>query len=166
MNDESAGLIGKLAQKLKERGIFMCTAESCTGGLIAAMCTDLAGSSEWFKGGVVSYSNELKERLLGVPGDVLDAHGAVSIPVVEAMAAGALGACAAQASVAVSGVAGPGGGSPEKPVGTVCIAAALRGPQGKSIAVTSRRFLFEGKRAEVREAAAKQSLEMLLELLN
>lgn len=162
----SALLIGSLAEKLKGRGLFMCTAESCTGGLVAAMCTDVAGSSEWFKGGVVSYSNEMKERLLGVPGGVLAENGAVSIPVVEAMAVGALALCGAEASVAVSGIAGPGGGSPEKPVGTVCIAAALRGGQNKSAALVSERFLFAGGRAAVRGASAAKALEMLLGLLD
>lgn len=167
MNDDaSALLIGSLAAKLKGSGLFMCTAESCTGGLVAAMCTDAAGSSEWFKGGVVSYSNEMKERLLGVPGGVLAENGAVSIPVVEAMAVGALALCGAEAAVAVSGIAGPGGGSPEKPVGTVCIAAALRGGQNKSAALVSKRFLFAGGRAAVRGASAVKALEMLLGLLD
>lgn len=163
--DDNAELIGNLAQKLKDRGLFMCTAESCTGGLIAAMCTNLAGSSEWFTGGVVSYTNEMKEQVLGVPHDVLAAHGAVSIPVVEAMAVGALGICKAQASVAVSGVAGPNGGSPEKPVGTVCIAAALRGHNGKTITLTSERFRFDGGRSQVRSGTAVKALEMLMGLL-
>ena len=163
--NESAGLIGNLAQKLKDRGLFMCTAESCTGGLIAAMCTNLAGSSDWFNGGVVSYTNKMKEQVLGVPRDVLAANGAVSIPVVEAMAVGALALCKAQASVAVSGVAGPSGGSPEKPVGTVCIAAALRGHNGKTITLTSERFRFDGNRSQVRLSTAVKALEMLLSLL-
>lgn len=163
--DESAELIGKLAQKLKARGLFMCTAESCTGGLIAATCTGLAGSSEWFKGGVVSYSDAMKEHVLGVPGETLAASGAVSIPVVEGMAVGALGVCSAQAAIAVSGVAGPGGGGPDKPVGTVCIAVALREPQGKILTITSERFLFGGERAQVREATTVKGLEMLLGLL-
>lgn len=160
-----AGLIGQLAQTLKGRGLFMCTAESCTGGLIAAACTSRAGSSEWFKGGIVSYSNEMKERVLGVPPEVLAEHGAVSIPVVRAMAEGALAACGADCSVAVSGIAGPGGGSAEKPVGTVCIAAAVQGRTGEEAARRSEVFLFTGGRAAVREAAAEQALKMLLDLL-
>lgn len=187
--EESANLIDTLAQKLKERSLFMCTAESCTGGLIAAMCTSRAGSSEWFNGGITSYSNDMKQRLLGVPADVLEAHGAVSIATVEHMARGALAACAAQCSIAVSGVAGPGGGSAEKPVGTVCIAVALEaggntGAQplnqtsdparnqtfmpvlSQTSSLASHTFSFNGTRDEIRCAAAIKGLEMLMRLLN
>ena len=157
-------LIGKLAQELKDRELFMCTAESCTGGLIAAACTGLAGSSEWFKGGIVSYSNEMKMQVLGVPQAMLEQNGAVSIPVVEAMAVGALEACEAQAAIAVSGVAGPGGGSPEKPVGTVCIGIALQTAPDTPTAMRSERFLFRGNRDAVREQAVRQGLLMLRDL--
>ena len=111
-----------LAQQLLARHWMMATAESCTGGLIAAACTDLAGSSAWFERGLVTYSNEAKTELLGVPAELIAQHGAVSEAVARAMAAGALARSQAQVAVAVTGVAGPGGGSASKPVGTVWLA--------------------------------------------
>lgn len=165
--DKSEKLIGHLAKELKKRDLFMCTAESCTGGLIAELCTSRAGSSEWFKGAVVSYSNEMKVNILGVAVETLQEHGAVSIPVVQAMAEGALTACGADCAVAASGIAGPDGGSAEKPVGTVCIAAALKksGEAAHVTLVDSNSFVFSGNRAAVREQAALKALEMLLDLL-
>ena len=111
-----------LAAALVARRWRLATAESCTGGLIAAACTSLAGSSDWFEAGWVTYSNAAKHADLGVPTATLAAHGAVSAEVVEAMARGALARSGAQLSVAVSGIAGPGGGTPAKPVGTVWVA--------------------------------------------
>ena len=108
-----------LAARLLAKGQMLATAESCTGGMIAAACTDLAGSSAWFERGFVSYSNEAKTELLGVPAALIAEHGAVSEPVVRAMAQGALQHSRAQVAVAVTGVAGPGGGSDSKPVGSV-----------------------------------------------
>lgn len=125
MNDIDADLAA-LAASLKSRGWMLASAESCTGGLIAAACTSLAGSSDWFDRGVVSYSNEAKTELLGVPPELIAQHGAVSAEVVRAMADGMLARSRAQLSVAVTGVAGPGGGSPAKPVGTVWVAIASR----------------------------------------
>lgn len=156
-------LIDNLARELKSKKLFMCTAESCTGGLIAASCTGRSGSSEWFKGGIVSYSNEMKMHLLGVPEKTLVEHGAVSIPVVEAMAAGALKACEAQAAIAVSGIAGPSGGSAEKPVGTVCIAVAVQA--GSQLTVSSQTQLFKGQRGDVREQAVLHGIMALRDLL-
>ena len=118
--------IGKVAVSLSRAGYFLATAESCTGGMIAAACTDVAGSSAWFKGGVVAYANEVKEHVLDVPARILEEHGAVSAPTVEQMALGVLRVCDAEAAIAVSGIAGPGGGTREKPVGTVWIALALQ----------------------------------------
>lgn len=161
MNLDDNELVGNLPQKLKAAGLAMCTAESCTGGLIAAVCTSLPGSSAWFNGGIVSYTDAMKERILQVPANVLAEHGAVSIPVVEYMAAGALAACLADCSVAVSGIAGPDGGSAEKPVGTVCIAAALKKTGGRTTLVNSKKFLFAGGREAIREAAAAAALNML-----
>ncbi|MBF9266417.1 CinA family protein, partial [Acidovorax cattleyae] len=111
--------IAFLAQALAERGWMMATAESCTGGMIAGACTDLAGSSQWFERGFVTYSNTAKTELLGVPAALIDTHGAVSEPVARAMAEGALRHSRAHAALSVTGVAGPGGGSVAKPVGTV-----------------------------------------------
>ena len=157
--DRVSSLIDTLSEKLMARNMLLGTAESCTGGLIAALCTAVPGSSRWFAGGVVSYANSVKSGLLGVDPALLATHGAVSGPVVEAMAKGALDALGVDASLAVSGVAGPDGGSADKPVGTVWVAAGL------STRVTARRHLFPGDRDEVRLAAALAALESVAELL-
>ena len=149
---ETLTLLQEVAKALRARGEMMCTAESCTGGLIAARCTDLAGSSEWFERGFVTYSNAAKQELLNVPGEVLAVHGAVSEPVARAMAQGALQHAKAQWAVAVTGVAGPSGGSVDKPVGTVWIAWA--GPN----CLDSSCFLFEGDRQQVRQQTVDQAL--------
>ena len=115
-------LLAALASTLQTRGWMLTTAESCTGGLIAAACTEQAGSSLWFERGFVSYSNAAKTELLGVPAALITQHGAVSEAVARAMAEGALAHSAAQVSIAVTGVAGPSGGSADKPVGTVWLA--------------------------------------------
>ena len=112
-------LVQQIADLLQQRHWMLATAESCTGGMIAAACTDVAGSSAWFERGFVTYSNEAKTDLLGVDASLIATQGAVSQAVVEAMAAGAVARSKAQVSVAVTGVAGPGGGTPDKPVGTV-----------------------------------------------
>lgn len=157
-------LVAPLADGLRARGAMIATAESCTGGLIAGACTDLAGSSDWFERGVVSYSNAAKTELLGVPAALIETHGAVSEPVARAMAAGALGRSQAQLSVAVTGVAGPGGGSVAKPVGTVWLAWAWRDAAG---AVTTDALLqhFDGDRAAVRLATVAGALQGLIERL-
>jgi nicotinamide-nucleotide amidase len=137
----------------------MATAESCTGGLIAAACTDLAGSSNWFERGFVTYSNAAKTELLGVDAELIECHGAVSQAVARAMAQGAVAHSHAQAAVAVTGVAGPGGGSPGKPVGTVWFGWATPGGT-----VTEMKH-FDGDRAAVRQATVAHALARLLELL-
>lgn len=116
-----------LGRRLAAAGLKIVTAESCTGGLAAKLLTDTPGSSAWMEAGFVAYSNEAKERLLGVPGDVIRAHGAVSEPVALAMLSGALERCSAQVGLSITGIAGPEGGTAEKPVGTVCIAWGMRG---------------------------------------
>jgi nicotinamide-nucleotide amidase len=146
-----------LARLLLKNGWLMATAESCTGGLIAATCTELPGSSNWFERGFVSYSNAAKCELLGVDAALIDAHGAVSEPVVRAMAVGALAHSRAQVAVAVTGVAGPSGGSAAKPVGTVWLAWAT--PTG----VTSEGQHFAGDRAAVRRATVQHALARLAE---
>ncbi|HEY9101890.1 nicotinamide-nucleotide amidohydrolase family protein, partial [Chitinimonas sp.] len=123
----SQPLAEQLGKALLARGWRVTAAESCTGGGIASAITDIAGSSGWFDMGWVTYSNEAKQRLLGVAPTTLAEHGAVSEPVVREMALGALQAAGADLAVAVSGVAGPSGGTPAKPVGTVCLAIALAG---------------------------------------
>ena len=117
--------VSKLAQILLSRKISICTAESCTGGMVAAALTDLSGSSNWFERGFITYSNESKNQHLGVPMDLIQTHGAVSVSVATEMARGAIVHSNAQASLAITGVAGPTGGSLEKPVGFVCFAWAL-----------------------------------------
>ena len=149
-----------LAAKLQARGYQLATAESCTGGLIAATCTSLSGSSLWFERGWVTYSNQAKTTELGVDSELISQHGAVSEAVARAMACGALQHANAQVSVAVTGVAGPTGGSPDKPVGTVWLAWGL--PQG----VVSERRVFSGDRDAVRQATVLYALERLLALLD
>jgi nicotinamide-nucleotide amidase len=144
-----------LATGLRARGWTLASAESCTGGLIAAACTTLAGSSDWFERGFVTYSNAAKVDLLGVPEALIERHGAVSDAVARAMASGALTHSRAQLAVAVTGIAGPGGGVPGKPVGTVWL--ALAGPGG----VTSEHLLLAGDRAAVREQTVQRALRAL-----
>lgn len=153
----SLPLVTQLAQALTGRGWMMTTAESCTGGLIAGACTELAGSSLWFDRGVVTYSNEAKVDLLDVPAELIAQHGAVSEPVAMAMAQGALAKSKAQIAVAVTGVAGPGGGSPDKPVGTVWIAWACHDGL-----VQAERHVFGGDRAAVRSATVRCALQGVL----
>ncbi len=153
-------LVTALAECLLHRQLMLATAESCTGGMIAASCTDLAGSSAWFERGFVTYSNAAKTELLGVPADVVAEHGAVSEPVARAMAAGALLHSRAQVAVAVTGIAGPSGGSADKPVGTVWFGWAT--PEG----LWSERQVFSGDRAAVRQAAMAHALGMLLHRLS
>jgi nicotinamide-nucleotide amidase len=148
----------KLGRALQGRGWRVATAESCTGGWIAKALTDVSGSSQWFDGGVVAYSNAAKIALLGVPSDVLAGHGAVSEQTVRAMAEGARTRFAADLSVAVSGIAGPDGGTADKPVGTVHFAWA--GPGG----ITAARRVFAGNRETVRRLTVALALERLVEL--
>ncbi len=155
----AAQAVLRLADLLRERDWKLATAESCTGGMIAAACTDLAGSSNWFERGFVSYSNEAKSELLGVDPALIASHGAVSEVVVRAMAFGAIRHSHAQASVAVTGVAGPAGGSQAKPVGTVWFGFQVDG------LLTSETRLFSGHRAAVREATVRHALNRLVQLL-
>ena len=152
-------LVAQLASALTARGWTMAAAESCTGGLIAGACTDRAGSSDWFECGFVTYSNAAKTDLLGVPADLIAAHGAVSEPVARAMAAGALAHAPVQVAVAVTGVAGPSGGSADKPVGTVWFGWAT--PDG----VATEHQRFSGDRAAVRRATVAHALAGLLQRL-
>ena len=158
MNDTRA-LCESLAAALVQRGWMLATAESCTGGLIAAACTDLSGSSAWFERGFVTYSNAAKTELLGVDARLVEQHGAVSEVVARAMAFGAVRHSQAQVAVAVTGVAGPTGGSPDKPVGTVWFGFSV---EGRLVSETRR---FDGDRAAVRQATVQHALRRLLELL-
>lgn len=146
-----------VAAEMKAHGRMLATAESCTGGWIAKLCTDLAGSSAWFERGLVSYSNEAKQELLGVKASEIYRFGAVSEEVAAAMARGAVERSRADCAVAVSGIAGPDGGSPDKPVGTVCFGWAMPGD-----VVETEIHLFSGDREEVRRATVVAALEGLL----
>ena len=161
LNQEPLALaiFGPLADLLLEKGLLMATAESCTGGLIAAACTAVAGSSAWFERGFVTYSNEAKTDLLGVDAALIAEHGAVSEAVACAMAQGAIVRSNAQVAVAVTGVAGPTGGSADKPVGTVWFGWSVLGK------VQAECQHFEGDRAAVRAAAVQHALMRLAELV-
>lgn len=147
----------ELARRLNARRLKMATAESCTGGGIAYVLTEIIGASDWFERGFVTYSNDAKMEMLGVAAATLDRHGAVSEATVLEMARGALIRSRADVSVAVSGVAGPGGGSADKPVGTVWIAWA-QGPDWSR----AERFLFNGDRGAVRDATIEAAVEGLI----
>ena len=159
MDARADQLVEKISSLLRNRSHRVCTAESCTGGLIAKTFTDLAGSSDWFERGFVTYSNEAKCEMLAVPPSIIDDYGAVSEPVATAMASGALRHSHADYAIAVTGVAGPGGGSVEKPVGTVWIAVASAGQ------LVARLFQFDGDRQAVREATLIAALELLLDMV-
>lgn len=149
-----------LGEALRARGLRTVTAESCTGGWISKALTDIAGSSDWFECGIVSYSDAAKVRLLGVDPLVISEYGAVSRETVEAMAEGALEVTAADLAVAVSGIAGPAGGTPDKPVGTVWFAWAGPGGYRRSECAS-----FDGNRETVRRAAVERALQGLMTAL-
>jgi nicotinamide-nucleotide amidase len=152
-------LYGLVANLLLGRQWMLATAESCTGGMIAAACTDLAGSSAWFERGFVTYSNASKTELLGVDAALIAQHGAVSEPVVRAMVLGALTHSHAQVAIAVTGVAGPSGGSLDKPVGTVWLGWATPDK------VLTEKCFFAGDRSAVRHASLQHALSQLVAML-
>jgi nicotinamide-nucleotide amidase len=165
---EALGLVEELGRELVARKAMLGLAESCTGGLLSWLCTELAGSSAWFAGGVASYADSAKESLLGVPPGLIANHGAVSREVVEAMSVGALWSLPCDLALSLSGIAGPGGGTAQKPVGTVWIGVGLRA----SFSLTQdegmshgRLFHFPGSRQEVRAAAALEALRLGLATL-
>jgi nicotinamide-nucleotide amidase len=149
----------QLADALRAAGLHIATAESCTGGLIAGACTTIAGSSDWFERGFVTYSNEAKTEMLGVDAASIAAHGAVSEEVARAMASGALAHARAQLAVAVTGIAGPGGGSRAKPVGTVWLALASSDP---ARGVRAELLQLHGDRRSIRAQTVLIALERLL----
>ena len=169
-HDNSSHLVEQLADALLHHGWMLTTAESCTGGMIAARCTDLSGSSQWLERGFVSYSNEAKHEMLGVDAALIAQHGAVSAEVAQAMALGALRHSQAQVSLAVTGVAGPTGGSQDKPVGTVWFAWALPSDSGPTLGadtawVKTECVHFNGDRAAVREATLQHAMRTVLHWL-
>jgi nicotinamide-nucleotide amidase len=155
-------LASRVGQRLLASKRRMATAESCTGGWVAKVMTDVAGSSQWFECGFVTYSNAAKIRDLGVSRATLDAHGAVSEATVLEMARGALRVSGADIAISVSGVAGPDGGVPGKPVGTVWFATACR--RGDDVIVDARRQLFERDREAIRRRSVEYALELILQL--
>ncbi|WP_051709880.1 CinA family protein [Andreprevotia chitinilytica] len=156
---DTYSLAAKLGQLLLARSQTITTAESCTGGLIAGAITDVAGSSNWFDRGYVTYADAAKISMLDVPPAFIEGLGAVSEPVVAAMVQGAMEQAGAQWGVAVSGVAGPGGGSAEKPVGTVWFA------WGTPVGIVTERQLFAGDRAAVRAQTVRLALAKLIQLI-
>ena len=157
LEGDEASLENEVVTLLTERGLTLATAESCTGGNVAARVVSVAGASACFRGSVVAYANDVKEKVLGVSGEDLERHGAVSEPVVRQMAEGVRRLLGADYGVATSGVAGPTGGTPEKPVGTVWIAVAS--PEG----TVSERFVFSFTRERNIDKATMKALGMLLE---
>lgn len=146
-----------VAEKLTRRGWMLAAAESCTGGWVAKVCTDLPGSSAWFERGFVTYTNEAKQEMLGVQASTLVARGAVSEATVAEMAQGALDNSHARVSLAISGIAGPGGATPEKPLGTVCFAWSVQGHKPQT-----ERLCFDGDREQVRRQAVQHALDGVL----
>lgn len=149
----------EVLEALRSRGLSLATAESCTGGLIGGALTAVPGSSDTYRGGIISYTNEIKQKLLGVPGETLAQYGAVSAPVAEAMALGAAESLGADVAVSTTGLAGPGGDEYGNPVGTVYLACAYHG-QVKCV-----HCRFDGDRAQVRREATNQALKLILEFM-
>jgi nicotinamide-nucleotide amidase len=158
--DTLTTLVAAVGAKLRASGWMLTTAESCTGGWVAQAVTAIAGSSDWFERGFVTYSDAAKQEMLGVSARTLAAHGAVSEQTARDMATGALAHSRAQVALAITGIAGPGGGSPEKPVGMVCFAWAAAGDK---ISVDTR--YFEGDRESVRRQSVIVALQGLAQLL-
>ncbi len=158
--DVSHRLAARLGESLKKRKLLMVTAESCTGGWVSQVVTAVNGSSEWFDRGYVTYSDTSKSEMLGVRTETIAEHGAVSEAVVREMAEGAIAKSHAQVAVAISGIAGPQGGTPAKPVGTVCLAWAMEGQQTRSGSTH-----FAGDRNMVRQQAVMAAMQGLVELV-
>jgi nicotinamide-nucleotide amidase len=158
--DTLTALATRVGAKLKAQGLMLATAESCTGGWVAQAVTAIAGSSDWFERGFVTYSDAAKQEMLGVSAGTVAKHGAVSEETAREMAAGALAHSRAQVAVAITGIAGPGGGSPQKPVGTVCFAWSQR----NAVPVAQTRQ-FKGDRESVRRQSVLAALQGVLERL-
>lgn len=154
LNSQLIPCVTQIAEQLTQRQWMLVTAESCTGGGVAQMLTELAGSSAWFERGFVTYSNRSKEEMLAVAPELITNHGAVSLEVVAAMAQGALLNSEGQLSLAISGIAGPSGGTVQKPVGTVCFAWV-----GEGRPTFAEQIKFEGSRTQIREQAVIHALQ-------
>ena len=164
-NDPQHELARALALILVERSWKIALAESCTGGLVSTTLTDLAGSSDWFERGYITYSNEAKSECLDVPVEIIKAFGAVSEQVAKAMADGARRKADVNVAISITGIAGPTGGSPEKPVGTVCFGWSIKQNVGDDIKTITITKQFSGDRQTVRVQACDYALSKLLELL-
>ncbi len=160
MDDSLFNLAEETGNALKARGWMLATAESCTGGWVGEAVTAVAGSSAWYDRGFITYTNASKQEMLDVQAQTLEQHGAVSEATVREMAAGTLMHSQADISLAISGIAGPGGGSPDKPVGTVCFAWSI-----KNGVLKSERLVFAGDRNAVRQQAVSHALRGVLALL-
>ena len=152
----------KVVCKLLEKNLKITTAESCTGGLVAATIVNVSGASGCFNEGYITYANEAKVRVLGVSEESIRSYGVVSDVVVTEMAEGVLNKANADIAVAVSGIAGPLGGSPEKPVGTVYIGICLKNKMDKTLTKTSYKFNFKGDRIEIRNKTVEEALKIIL----
>jgi len=150
----------RVGNRLREGRLLLATAESCTGGMVAAAITDISGSSAWFERGFVTYSNQAKSEMIGVPPELIEKHGAVSEAVARAMAEGALRNSRAQLSLAITGIAGPGGGSPQKPVGTVSFGWTNR------VHTLCQTLVFKGDRRQIRVQATAHALRGVLTMLD
>ena len=159
MDEQLESLVAKVGAALKARGLWLTTAESCTGGWVGEAMTSVSGSSQWYDRGFITYTNQAKQDMLGVDKTTLDSYGAVSNETVREMALGALQRSCADISVAISGIAGPTGGTPEKPVGLTWLAWATKNGE-----IISERHHFSGGRREVRRKAVKAALEGILAL--
>ncbi|WP_458206561.1 CinA family protein [Haladaptatus sp. NG-SE-30] len=167
MNTDNTSVAKRLGDTLRAEGATIATAESCTGGLIGSLLTDVAGSSDYFDRGFVTYSYDAKMEHLGVSREVLDEHGAVSEPVARQMARGVRDVSGTTWGVATTGIAGPTGGSAEKPVGTVFIAVAYAGEwESGDTYATVERYEFDGTRTEIKAQIARQALDDVLSELN
>ena len=153
-------LAEQVGAALQSRGLMLASAESCTGGWVGAAVTAVAGSSQWYERGFITYTNESKQEMLGVSAATLAENGAVSEPTVREMAAGALKHSHAHIALAISGIAGPGGATPGKPVGTVCISWVMRSGAGRV-----HTFHFDGDRSAVRQQAVVAALRGVLEVI-
>ena len=160
----TSDIVTTLAEILQSKNWKMTVAESCTGGLVCANLTEIAGSSQWFERGYITYSNEAKMECLGVPSKLLETFGAVSEEVAKAMAEGAQINAGVNVAVSITGIAGPSGGSADKPVGMVCFAWAIRNAVGENI-VHTKTMLFDGDRHGIRKQACDYVLSELAKLL-
>jgi len=159
LEEKIALQVKRLAERMQHKGWSMACAESCTGGLLAKSCTDLSGSSRWFECAYVTYNNEAKSAMLGVPPQLIQDYGAVSEQVAAAMVKGVLEKAGVDLAVSITGIAGPDGGTPEKPVGTVCFGFAIRGGEIESVT-----RLFNGDRNLIRQQSVLFALDKLLNI--